>query len=191
MEWLHQTTAWLNSVLSDYVLTALLIGCGVFFSIRTRFVQFRCFGEGIRNALVGISTVYTGNGPLAHATGSTYKAMLASSGLAPTNLMQYAISSVSSRPIGNAFIAVCLFFFASSTVIVWSMFGKINCTYLWGKRAATVYSVIAVALIFCGTLMKSDLVWELQDLLNQLMVLPNVLALVALAGIVAAAAHRN
>ena len=51
MESLHQTIGWLNSVLSDYVLTVLLIGCGVFFSIRTRFFQFRCFGEGIRNAL--------------------------------------------------------------------------------------------------------------------------------------------
>lgn len=51
MESLQQTVAWLNSVLSDYVLTVLLIGCGVFFTIRTRFVQFRCFGEGIRNAL--------------------------------------------------------------------------------------------------------------------------------------------
>ena len=51
MEWFHQTVTWLNAVLSDYVLTVLLIGCGVLFSIRPRFVQFRCFGEGIRNAL--------------------------------------------------------------------------------------------------------------------------------------------
>ena len=51
MESLQQTVSWLNAVLSDYVLTVLLIGCGVFFTIRTRFVQFRCFGEGIRNAL--------------------------------------------------------------------------------------------------------------------------------------------
>ncbi len=37
MESLQQTIEWINSVLSDYVLTVLLIGCGVFFSIRTRF----------------------------------------------------------------------------------------------------------------------------------------------------------
>ena len=48
---MQNTIVWLNSVLSDYVLTVLLVGCGVFFTIRTRFVQFRCFGEGIRNAL--------------------------------------------------------------------------------------------------------------------------------------------
>jgi AGCS family alanine or glycine:cation symporter len=142
-------------------------------------------------ALVVISTVFTGDGPLAHASGSTYKAMLASSGLTPTNLMQYAISSVSSSTIGNAFVAVCLFFFAFSSVIVWIMFGKINCTYLKGKRLASVYMVVAVGLIFCGTLMKNDMVWELQDLLNQLMVLPNVAALIALSGTVALAARRK
>lgn len=142
-------------------------------------------------ALVVISTVFTGDGPLAHATGSTYKAMLTSSGLTPTNLVQYAISSVSSGTIGNAFVAICLFFFALSTVIVWATFGKINFTYLMGKRSASVYSVVAVMLIFCGTLMKSSLVWELQDLLNQLMVLPNVAALIALSGLAAASACRK
>lgn len=142
-------------------------------------------------ALVVISTVFTGDGPLAHASARTYKAMLASSGLTPTNLMQYAISSVSSSTIGNAFVAVCLFFFAFSSVIVWIVFGKINCTYLKGKRLASVYMVVAVGLIFCGTLMKNDMVWELQDLLNQLMVLPNVAALIALSGTVAFAARRK
>ena len=117
--------------------------------------------------------------------------MLASSGLTPTNLLQYAISSICSSAIGNAFVAVCLFFFAFSCVIVWIMFGKINCTYLMGKRLASVYSVVAVMLIFCGTLLKSSLVWELQDLLNQLMVLPNVAALIALSGLVAASAFRK
>ena len=142
-------------------------------------------------ALVVISTVFTGDGPLANATGSTYRAMLASSGLTPTNLMQYAISSVSSSAVGNAFVAVCLFFFAFSCVIVWTMFGKINCTYLVGKRLALIYSAVAVTLIFCGTLLKSGLVWELQDLLNQLMVLPNAAALIALSGLVAASACRK
>ena len=142
-------------------------------------------------ALVVISTVFTGDGPLAHATGSSYRDMLASSGLTQTNLMQYAISSVSSSAVGSSFVAVCLFFFAFSTVIVWNLFGRLNCSYLWGKRSIPVYSVVAVTLIFCGAIMKSDFVWELQDLLNQLMVLPNVAALIALSGTVAAASRRN
>ena len=38
-----------NSVLADYILIILLIGVGLFFTIRSRFVQIRCFGEGMKN----------------------------------------------------------------------------------------------------------------------------------------------
>ncbi len=38
----------INSYLSNYVLIVLLIGTGLFFTIRTRFVQVRCFGEGVK-----------------------------------------------------------------------------------------------------------------------------------------------
>ena len=54
MDFLLKTVSLVNSYLSDYVLTFLLVGAGVYFSIRTKFVQIRCFGEGVRNAF-GIS----------------------------------------------------------------------------------------------------------------------------------------
>ena len=142
-------------------------------------------------ALIVISTIYTGNGVLANATGANYTELIASSGLTKTNLVQCAISSVSSTAIGNIFVAVCLLFFAFSTILSWNYFGKINFEYLFGRKAVVVYSILAVAAIFCGTLMKNDLVWELQDMFNQLMVLPNILALLALSGTVAAACRKN
>ena len=108
-----------------------------------------------------------------------------------TNLVQHAIASVSSENVGNIFVAVCLLFFAFSTIISWNYFGKINFEYLFGRKAVIIYSALGVISIFCGTLMKNDLVWELQDMFNQLMVLPNILALIALSGIVAAAARAN
>ena len=141
-------------------------------------------------ALIVISTLYTGDGVLAHAYGGNYAELLAASGLNKTNLVQQAISSVSSANVGNIFVAVCLLFFAFSTIISWNYFGKINFQYLFGRRGVIVYSVLAVLCIFCGTLMQNDLVWELQDMFNQLMVLPNVVALLALSGIVAAAAKK-
>jgi AGCS family alanine or glycine:cation symporter len=64
------------------------------------------------------------------------------------------------------------------------MFGKINFEYLFGKKATVVYSVIAVLFIFLGSTLSNDLVWELSDMFNQLMVIPNVIALFALAGMV-------
>ena len=135
-------------------------------------------------ALIVISTVYAGNGPLAKAAGSTYAELLANSGLTKTNLVQYAVSSVSCESVGNIFVAVCLLFFAFSTILSWNYFGKINFQYLFGSKAVIIYSLLGVLFIFVGTLVKNDLVWELQDMFNQLMVLPNVIALWALGKIV-------
>ena len=89
---------------------------------------------------------------------------------------------------GAMFVAICLFFFAFSTILSWNMFGKINVAYLFGKNneklATTIYTVIALVFIFLGTLMSNDLVWELTDAFNYLMVLPNAIALFALTGMV-------
>ena len=60
----------------------------------------------------------------------------------------------------------------------------INFNYFFGKKATVVYSALSVVFIFFGTMLKSDLVWALQDMLNQLMVLPNIAALFALGGMV-------
>ncbi|MCQ2403992.1 MAG: sodium:alanine symporter family protein [Lentisphaeria bacterium] len=135
-------------------------------------------------ALIVISTIYTGKGPLANATGETYSEMLAIAGLSKTNLVQQAFAQVSFQNLGNIFIAICLFFFAFSTILSWNLFGKINFHYLFGKKATVIYSITAIAFIFLGTIMQNDLVWELQDMFNQLMVLPNVIALMALSSIV-------
>ncbi|MDD5932144.1 MAG: alanine:cation symporter family protein, partial [Oscillospiraceae bacterium] len=82
--------------------------------------------------------------------------------------------------LGAAFVAICLFFFAFSTVLSWNLFGKINAIYLFGKKSVMVYSVIALVFIFLGTVMSNDLVWELTDMFNNLMVIPNAIALFAL-----------
>ena len=59
------------------------------------------------------------------------------------------------------------------------MFGKKN-----PKLASTIYTVIALVFIFIGTLAENDLVWELTDMFNNLMVVPNVIALFALTSLV-------
>ena len=45
----------INAYLSDYILVVLLLGCGLYFSIRTKFVQVRCFGEGMKNVFGKLS----------------------------------------------------------------------------------------------------------------------------------------
>ena len=128
-------------------------------------------------ALVVISTLYAGNGVLASG---------AAEGISKTNMAQLAFSSVMGSGFGSAFVAICLLFFAFSTIVSWNMFGRVNCRYLFGKKANLIYSVIAIAFIFLGSLLSNDLVWELTDMFNQLMVVPNVIALLALSGIVVA-----
>ena len=128
------------------------------------------------NALVIISTLYTSDGILA--------AGVIPEGIGKANLAQTAFGTVFGQSFGAAFVAICLFFFAFSTVLSWNMFGKINVIYLFGKKSAAVYSVIALVFIFLGTLMSNDLVWELTDMFNNLMVIPNAIALFALTGMV-------
>ena len=131
------------------------------------------------NALVIISTLYTEGGPL-HECG----AAAASTTLGKTNLAQTAFGVVFGESAGNMFVAVCLFFFAFSTILSWNLFGKINVSYLFGKKSTVVYTVLALVFIFLGTMMSNDLVWELSDMFNNLMVIPNAIALFALTGLV-------
>ena len=135
------------------------------------------------NALVIISTLYTADCPL-HECG----AAAASTVLNKANLAQTAFGVVFGESFGAMFVAICLFFFAFSTVLSWNMFGKINAIYLFDKKnskvCTTVYTVIALVFVFLGTMMSNDLVWELTDAFNYLMVLPNAIALFALTGMV-------
>lgn len=96
-----------------------------------------------------------------------------------TNLAQTAFGTVFGESLGAMFVAVCLFFFAFSTILGWNLFGKINVNYLFGKKGVKVYTVIALVFIFLGTVTSNDLVWELTDMFNNLMVIPNAIALFA------------
>lgn len=135
------------------------------------------------NALVIISTLYTKDGPLA---GGYVGAVTETIGKA--NLAQTAFGSIFGSTFGAIFVAVCLFFFAFSTVLSWNMFGKINVVYLFGKKnpklCTTIYTIIGLVFVFLGTMMSNDLVWELTDAFNYLMVIPNAIALFALSGMV-------
>ena len=138
-------------------------------------------------ALTVIITLYTKGGILADGT--------IPEAINKTNLAQTAFGTLLGEAGGNIFIAIALFFFAFSTVLGWNMFGKINVQYLFGKNPKTekiatyVYTAISLIFIFLGTLASNDLVWELSDMFNQLMVIPNVIGLVACTGLVVSATH--
>ena len=129
-------------------------------------------------ALVVISTLYV-NGPLGNELGLALNTTINKG-----NMMQTAMGTVFGTTAGNILVAVCLTFFAFTTIISWNFFGKINVEYLFGKKATIVYSILAIAFIFLGSMFPNDLVWELADMFNNIMVIPNVAALFFLSTIV-------
>ena len=141
------------------------------------------------NALVIICTLYTADGPLANGYVGDVTSVLSK-----TNLAQTAFGSVMGAGLGAKFVAICLFFFAFSTVLSWNLFGKINAIWLFGRKNAktctVIYTLIALVFILLGTMMSNDLVWELTDMFNNLMVIPNAIALFALTGMVVRGADK-
>ena len=100
-----------------------------------------------------------------------------------SNLTQAAFSSFFGS-FGNIFIAICMFFFAFSTIIGWYFFGASNVSALFGKIGVRIYAVIVCGFLVVGSFLKVDLVWALTDMFNGLMVIPNLIALLALSGFV-------
>ena len=85
---------------------------------------------------------------------------------------------------GDIFVAVCLLFFAFSTILGWHFFGEVNVKYLFGEKAAKFYSILVIGFVIVGSTLKVQLVWSLSDFFNGLMVIPNAITLWALSGIV-------
>lgn len=98
-------------------------------------------------------------------------------------LSQYAFSTLYGKG-GDIFIAICMFFFAFSTILGWYFFGQANIKYLFGAKAVKIYSVIVAVCVFLGSLAEVELVWTMQDTFNSLMVIPNILALFALSNVI-------
>ena len=208
---------------------AAALRTGLFFTIRTRGVQFRCFGEGWKKMFGGFSLSggdhgghmssfqalatavadfvaaegdaivegYTldaagnlvdksGEAVLTNDDMSDPAKLAGAIGISKTNMAQLAFGTFFTTGFGNIFVATCLLFFAFSTILSWNLFAKLNVRYLFRngntKVAVLVFSVIGIAFVFLGSVLQNDLVWELQDMFNQLMVIPNVIGLIALSG---------
>ena len=117
---------------------------------------------------------------------------LAEGGLTATKLAQAAFSQAFGG-FGNPFVAICMLFFAFSTIVGWYFFGKsnVNALFKGSKTANIIYAVIALVFIVVGSVQKVSLVWDMSDMFNGLMVIPNLLALLVLSGQVAKIARAD
>lgn len=94
---------------------------------------------------------------------------------------------------GNLFIAASLFFFAFSTIIGWYYYSEVNIRYLFNsKRAVRVFQIAVIFGVFFASLFDVKLVWDMADMFNGIMVLPNLIALLVLSPIVIEwSRHKN
>ena len=81
---------------------------------------------------------------------------------------------------GSGFVALCLFFAAFTTIIGWYFFAVQNVKYLFGYKVINIFSVIVLCFLMTGSFLKVNLVWELADMFNGLMVIPNIIAVIGL-----------
>lgn len=78
---------------------------------------------------------------------------------------------------GNVFLSLCLVAFAITTLIGWSYLGEQAYRYVTGNKGIFIYKVAYIVMIYVGAVLPLNLVWECTDLINALMVIPNVAAL--------------
>ena len=93
-----------------------------------------------------------------------------------------ALSSILSSGVGSVILAVCLSLFALSTIMSWSLYGVRCCEYIFNgnKVVVTIYKVIFVLFVIMGATLALDDVWNIADILNACMAVPNLIALIAL-----------
>ena len=92
--------------------------------------------------------------------------------------------------IGAPLLTFGIVTFAFSTILGWSYYGERAVEYLSGKRFLHAYRILYVAAIFVGAVVQLTVVWNLADLLNGLMAIPNLVSLLALAGVIVAETQR-
>lgn len=101
-------------------------------------------------------------------------------GLTGAAMTQKAFEIGLGRP-GVIFIAISLFFFAFTTIIGWYFFGEANIKYLFGSKGVRPYRLLVLGCVILGAMLQVDLVWDMADMFNGLMVIPNIIGLLILA----------
>ncbi len=87
---------------------------------------------------------------------------------------------------GHVIVTAGISFFAFSTIIGWCYYGEKCTEYLMGERAIKPYRYLWCAAVMVGALLKLEVVWNIADVLNGLMAVPNLIALLGLSGVAAA-----
>jgi AGCS family alanine or glycine:cation symporter len=87
-------------------------------------------------------------------------------------------------PAGHVFLGIALVIFAYTTILGWFCYGRQAVHYLGGKWLFQIFRVVFCILVFAGAVLKLDLVWNISDIANGLMAIPNLICLAVLSGVI-------
>ena len=90
------------------------------------------------------------------------------------------------KTIGSMILFICVLFFAITTIIGWSLYGVKCLNYLTNenKKLEKMYLIIYIIMVFIGAVIKVETIWNISDICNALMAIPNLIALIYLSKVV-------
>jgi alanine or glycine:cation symporter, AGCS family len=85
---------------------------------------------------------------------------------------------------GGYIVSIGLILFAFSTIIAWAYYGEKCFEYIFGAKSVIVYRILFTAIVIPGAVLKMEIAWQLADITNGLMVIPNLIALIGLSKVI-------
>jgi AGCS family alanine or glycine:cation symporter len=141
--------------------------------------------EPVRQALISMTQTFIDTLVVCTFTGiAILSTGVWETGLDGASLTQQAFSAGLPGEWGQNLVALCLSFFAFSTILGWSYYGERNLQYLVGSKAIVPYRLLFVAVTAVAAVVELDVVWRISDVMNGLMALPNLIGLLLLSGLV-------
>ncbi|CYU76892.1 alanine/glycine:cation symporter family protein [Streptococcus suis] len=104
-------------------------------------------------------------------------------GLEGAPLTQAAFATVFGNT-GSIALTISLVLFAFTTILGWSYYGERCIEFLFGTKSILPYRLVFVTMVALGGFLKLDLIWNIADIVNGLMALPNLIALLALSPVI-------
>jgi AGCS family alanine or glycine:cation symporter len=141
--------------------------------------------EPVRQALISMTQTFIDTIVVCSFTGLAILSTGAwRSGLDGARMTEMAFSTGLPGEWGHWIVAVCLSFFAFSTILGWSYYGERNLEYLAGTAVILPYRLLFTLVIAVSAVAELDVVWTISDVMNGLMAIPNLMGLLLLSGIV-------
>lgn len=101
----------------------------------------------------------------------------------PASINQYSIGEYTTAAfnqipyIGEGLLGISIILFALATLVGWSYFGEKAVEYLFGKEGISTYRLCYIVMVYIGGILPLSFVWELTDLINAFMVVPNLISI--------------